>query len=584
MKKLYFRNGFDMIKLLQQKTLVFCFIVLLFITHEAKGQYTQIPDPNFEQALINFGHDDILDGQVLTSTISTITSLSIFTSSITSIQGIEDFTNLTHLDVHNNFLTQIDVSSLSNLVYLDCSYNQFESINFSDLQHLAYINCSISGLTNLTLNNLPSLSELYCSNNQVTQLDVSGLINLIAIDCASNQLTSLNVNGLLNLVSLVCGVNNLPTLDISSLTSLYAISCGFNQLTTLDASDLPNLHHLFCHNNQLVNLDIRNSPSVNVIYSYANPDLTCILVDDVEIAVTTIGTVKDSFTQFSTNCTTELGPASVIPSQCGITLTKLNENIYANLIENAQAYRFKITDVANSTVQIIDRPLRVFQLTNTANYAYGKTYAIEVAPKINGVWLAYGIACEVTTPAITTQIQDTQCGSTFADLNSTLYANLVPYALGYRFRITLVTSGQVYTIDRPIRSLVLSSVPNIQYGHSFSVEVAVKNTNGVYMNFGPICQVYTGAMTKLQNEQKMDFKTIASPNPFDVTTQLYVTTSYDKTIELNIYDVLGRLVETKTIRNDNVNPIEIGSNYPSGVYMIVLSQNDELNTLRIIKR
>jgi len=365
---------------------------------------------------------------------------------------------------------------------------------------------------------------------------------------------------------------------------LYALSCNFNQLTELDVSGLPNLHHLFCMENQLISLDVRNCPAINTLYCYNNLDLTCVLVDDVEVAVTTISAVKDSFTQFSTNCSSSVGLTKIIASQCGATLTKLNDNVYADFVSNAQAYRFKITDLISNEIQIIDRPLRVFQFTTIANYAYGKTYKVEVAPKVNGIWLAYGSPCEVSTPLVTTQLQSSLCGSTITDLNKPLSANIVPYALGYRFKVTNNDTGQVAFIDRPIRSFMMSSVPGVPYGQSFSVEVAVKNTNGVYLSFGPVCQVYTGTMAKLENDRKNDFKTIVYPNPFDATTELHISTSSDEIIKFNVYDVLGRLVETKTMLDATLSPITIGSNYPSGVYILLLSQNDEVNTLRIVKR
>ncbi len=46
---------------------------------QAFGQYTQVPDPNFEQALIDLGIDSegILDGQFLTADAETITLLEI---------------------------------------------------------------------------------------------------------------------------------------------------------------------------------------------------------------------------------------------------------------------------------------------------------------------------------------------------------------------------------------------------------------------------------------------------------------------------------------------------------------------------
>ncbi len=50
------------------KYFILFFCGLLFIQH-AFGQYTQLPDPNFEQALIDLGIDSegILDGQFLTA-------------------------------------------------------------------------------------------------------------------------------------------------------------------------------------------------------------------------------------------------------------------------------------------------------------------------------------------------------------------------------------------------------------------------------------------------------------------------------------------------------------------------------------
>ena len=42
-------------------------LLLLFLANFTiyAQEYTQIPDPNFEQALIDQGYDDIIDGKVL---------------------------------------------------------------------------------------------------------------------------------------------------------------------------------------------------------------------------------------------------------------------------------------------------------------------------------------------------------------------------------------------------------------------------------------------------------------------------------------------------------------------------------------
>ena len=52
-------------------SLIFLFPYLGF------SQYTSIPDQNFEQALIDLGYDNVIDGQVSTSNIIGIDTLNI---------------------------------------------------------------------------------------------------------------------------------------------------------------------------------------------------------------------------------------------------------------------------------------------------------------------------------------------------------------------------------------------------------------------------------------------------------------------------------------------------------------------------
>jgi len=57
--------------------------------------YTYVPDDNFEQALIEFGYDDVLDNYVLTANISgEIATLDVANRNISDLTGIEDFIRL----------------------------------------------------------------------------------------------------------------------------------------------------------------------------------------------------------------------------------------------------------------------------------------------------------------------------------------------------------------------------------------------------------------------------------------------------------------------------------------------------------
>ena len=65
--------------------------ILLIVSPLLFAQTTVIPDPNFEQALIDMGHDDVLDGQVLTAKIDTLIYLNVSAKNISDLTGISDF-------------------------------------------------------------------------------------------------------------------------------------------------------------------------------------------------------------------------------------------------------------------------------------------------------------------------------------------------------------------------------------------------------------------------------------------------------------------------------------------------------------
>jgi len=81
--------------------------ILLFIASSfVFAQNTNVPDAKFEQALIDLGFDDTLDGYVLTANISGVTGmLNVSNKQIADLTGIEAFTALTELNCQDNLLT-----------------------------------------------------------------------------------------------------------------------------------------------------------------------------------------------------------------------------------------------------------------------------------------------------------------------------------------------------------------------------------------------------------------------------------------------------------------------------------------------
>ena len=80
------------------------------------------------------------------------------------------------------------------------------------------------------------------------------------------------------------------------------------------------------------------------------------------------------------------------------------------------------------------------------------------------------------------------------------------------------------------------------------------------------------------------FTAVAYPNPFADSFLLDVKSSNTSVVAIAVYDMLGRLVEQ---RQANVNELEttnIGSNYPAGIYNVVIAQDTDTKTVRVINR
>ena len=250
--------------------------------------FVQFADANFKSYCVtNFDTNN--DGEISITEARQVTSIEVYTDKnhqdITSLGGIEYFTNLTYLYVcgwgssgyglgqltsldvsHNtaltelrcysNQLTSLDVSHNTALTHLNCDSNQLTSLDVSHNTALTYLNCGLNQLTSLDVSHNTALIYLYCDSNQLTSLDVSHNTALYLLYCANNQLTSLDVSHNTALCVLGCASNQLTSLDVSHNTALFGLGCTSNQLNSLDVSHNSSLTSLYCDSNQLTSLDV----------------------------------------------------------------------------------------------------------------------------------------------------------------------------------------------------------------------------------------------------------------------------------------------------------------------------------------
>ena len=242
-------------------SLFFCFVSL-----KAQAQFTQIPDSNFEQALIDLGLDaGPIDGQVLSSNINTVESLNVSVKSISDLTGIQDFVGLRELICTSNNISVLDVSSNVNLNRISCSSNQISILDLSNNPLITNVSCQFNSLTTINISNNPLLTQLNCQVNQLSSLDLSNNPNLSVLTCNFNSITSLDVSNLTNLGGLSCNANLLTSLDISNNDRITHLQFGSNQIDQIDISHLTMLIELTCGHNNLTEIDLSFNSQLTVL-------------------------------------------------------------------------------------------------------------------------------------------------------------------------------------------------------------------------------------------------------------------------------------------------------------------------------
>jgi Leucine-rich repeat (LRR) protein len=138
-------------------------LLTLLIPINIFGQYTNVPDANFELALLNLGYDFVIDGVVETSAIDTITELYINNKNIADLTGIEDFIALKSLFCYNNNLSTINLSNNTQLFEVTCSGNNLIYIDLRNGNNLGL--WYFLSMNNPNLNCIDVEDISYCEDN-----------------------------------------------------------------------------------------------------------------------------------------------------------------------------------------------------------------------------------------------------------------------------------------------------------------------------------------------------------------------------------------------------------------------------------
>lgn len=185
---------------------------------------TNFPDANFRSyvlASFDSNGDEKLDDEEI------VNVKYIFASSktISSLKGIEYFTELKELNCDNNQLTSLDVSKNTKLVKLICAKNALTSLNTSQNPLLKKLDIYSNKLTSIDVSQNTELETLYIGRNPIETLNVKNNVKLMELQSELNNLTSLDLS------------NNSPSMTVYLANNIYPITVGKGR--RFDLSKLP---------------------------------------------------------------------------------------------------------------------------------------------------------------------------------------------------------------------------------------------------------------------------------------------------------------------------------------------------------
>ena len=225
---------------------------LLSIITSAAGDIninqTTFPDSVFK-AYVTENIDTDKNGILSISEINQTKRIDVCDKNITSLKGIEYFSELETLLCWDNNIESIDISRNLKLKFLLCDNNKITSLDISNNTSLEWLLCAKNKLTSLDISKNSLLTDLHCYSNQLTSLDVTHNPQLVLLWCYRNQISNLDLSNNTLIGRLDCSYNNLTTLNLNRNTSLTEIICGSNQLTSLDVSNISTLKDLNADNN-----------------------------------------------------------------------------------------------------------------------------------------------------------------------------------------------------------------------------------------------------------------------------------------------------------------------------------------------
>jgi hypothetical protein len=349
---------------------------------------------------------------------------------------------------------------------------------------------------------------------------------------------------------------------------------------------------------------IESATTAGITTVYSLNKTININLKDVTPGVTAIAINAYAVNGAGTSTAKVLSLTRVLPTVVSAVTGSLNvcnrvEGFSYTITANATATKYLITGPAGSKVTSVSSPSNATNVLTTSDLTFKVVYGASgtslTVQSVNGA--GNGATKTLTLKFVACVTPPAPAPIVFNVVNNSSVAYIIN---GTDNNPTLtLTRGLTYTfnISASGHPFFIKTTSSTGTGNAYNVGVT---NNGI--NIGTItfvvdanapsqlfynCQ-YHGSQAGLINivnptgtrsaKVSTDLKVIAYPNPS--TEGFTIKSSNGKSFGVQVYDMLGRSVEQRQLKSDS----QIGSNYAKGIYNVIVTQDAQVKTLRVIKQ
>ena len=174
-------------------------------------------------------------------------------------------------------------------------------------------------------------------------------------------------------------------------------------------------------------------------------------------------------------------------------------------------------------------------------------------------------------------------GPTLIPYNTAATLSLTGYEVGstLQWKYGLTSSGTYFKGGQVINTSPIYTTAKLTKDYYYKVTVT---KDGCSSDTAPFLADVNTAKFEDNTEKAAVFDVVGYPNPFSNYFTLDVTSPIKEPIVLTVFDLTGRLIETRQVQSTEIANQEIGKGYPSGVYNVLFTQEGNSKLLKMIKK